>query len=220
MDPASSRAQKFNVARLMGAAMQQFVSRILTTFASFLALACVFPHTANSATVFQQLSPTPTTYTFGVGNDYTVITFSAPADVTTVVRGGIGDGCQAADFAGFTGGVALMARGDCLFAVKVQNAVAAGAVAALIYNTPALDAVNVTFGEDAGPQAILAFFLRNGLGLELEGLSGIAVVRMFADEAAVTPTPLPAALPLFAGGLGALGLLGWRRKRRAAALAA
>jgi hypothetical protein len=32
----------------------------------------------------------------------------------------------------------------------------------------------------------------------------------------VTATPLPAALPLFAGGLGALGLFGWRRKRRAA----
>ena len=31
--------------------------------------------------------------------------------------------------------------------------------------------------------------------------------------------PLPAALPLFATGLGALGLLGWRRKRRAAAAA-
>jgi hypothetical protein len=34
-------------------------------------------------------------------------------------------------------------------------------------------------------------------------------------------TPLPAALPLFTSGLGALGLLGWRRKRKnAAALAA
>jgi len=33
-------------------------------------------------------------------------------------------------------------------------------------------------------------------------------------------TPLPAALPLFATGLGALGLLGWRRKKKAAALAA
>ena len=31
------------------------------------------------------------------------------------------------------------------------------------------------------------------------------------------PTPLPAALPLFATGLGALGLFGWRRKRRAQA---
>jgi hypothetical protein len=27
-------------------------------------------------------------------------------------------------------------------------------------------------------------------------------------------TPIPGALPLFAGGLGAMGLLGWRRKRR------
>ncbi|HEY5504368.1 MAG TPA: VPLPA-CTERM sorting domain-containing protein [Sedimentisphaerales bacterium] len=34
-------------------------------------------------------------------------------------------------------------------------------------------------------------------------------------------TPLPAALPLFATGLGAMGLLGWRRKRKnAAAIAA
>jgi len=36
----------------------------------------------------------------------------------------------------------------------------------------------------------------------------------------VAATPLPAALPLFAGGLGAIGLLGWRRKRKNAALAA
>ena len=33
-------------------------------------------------------------------------------------------------------------------------------------------------------------------------------------------TPLPAALPLFASGLGALGLLGWRRKKKRPALAA
>jgi len=33
-------------------------------------------------------------------------------------------------------------------------------------------------------------------------------------EVSIHPTPLPAALPLFATGLGALGLLGWRRKRK------
>jgi hypothetical protein len=32
-------------------------------------------------------------------------------------------------------------------------------------------------------------------------------------------TPLPSALPLFASGLGALSLLGWRRKRKAQAAA-
>jgi hypothetical protein len=35
----------------------------------------------------------------------------------------------------------------------------------------------------------------------------------------VPSVPLPAALPLFATGLGALGLLGWRRKRKIAAAA-
>ena len=33
-------------------------------------------------------------------------------------------------------------------------------------------------------------------------------------------TPLPAALPLFAAGLGAMGLFGWRKKRKAQTLAA
>ena len=43
----------------------------------------------------------------------------------------------------------------------------------------------------------------------------------FAQVQNVSPTPLPAALPLLAGGLGALGLLGWRRKRKnTAAIAA
>jgi hypothetical protein len=36
----------------------------------------------------------------------------------------------------------------------------------------------------------------------------------------VSPVPLPAALPLFAAGLGVMGLLGWRRKRKAEAMAA
>ena len=42
----------------------------------------------------------------------------------------------------------------------------------------------------------------------------------FAPVTPVATTPLPAALPLFATGLGALGLFGWRRKRKAAAPAA
>lgn len=36
----------------------------------------------------------------------------------------------------------------------------------------------------------------------------------------VSATPLPAALPLFASGLGVIGLFGWRRKKKAAALVA
>jgi hypothetical protein len=39
------------------------------------------------------------------------------------------------------------------------------------------------------------------------------------DPPGVGATPLPAALPLFATGLGAMGLFGWRRKRKNAAAA-
>jgi hypothetical protein len=39
----------------------------------------------------------------------------------------------------------------------------------------------------------------------------------YADTTVVSQTPLPVALPLFATGLGGLGLLGWRRKRKAQA---
>jgi hypothetical protein len=34
------------------------------------------------------------------------------------------------------------------------------------------------------------------------------------DDVLGDPTPLPAALPLFATGVGALGLLGWRKRRK------
>jgi hypothetical protein len=43
-----------------------------------------------------------------------------------------------------------------------------------------------------------------------ENLSGVLSNGVVTDT-----TPLPATLPLFATGIGGLGLLGWRRKRRA-----
>jgi hypothetical protein len=57
-------------------------------------------------------------------------------------------------------------------------------------------------------------------------ITGESVVRtggagtVYGDlTGSITPTPLPAALPLFATGIGGLGLLGWRRKRKAQAVA-
>ena len=60
-----------------------------------------------------------------------------------------------------------------------------------------------------------AFFLLNAT--QVQGPGG--VVSWSGTETSTNPlgTPLPAALPLFASGLGALGLLGWRRKRKALA---
>jgi hypothetical protein len=51
-----------------------------------------------------------------------------------------------------------------------------------------------------------------GDGNPFTGAGNFTVSEFTAD---VQATPLPAALPLFATGLGALGLLGWRRKRKA-----
>jgi uncharacterized protein (TIGR03118 family) len=53
-----------------------------------------------------------------------------------------------------------------------------------------------------------ALYFTAGINGEADGLFG---------EIQVEGTPLPAALPLFASGLSALGVLGWRRKRKGAA---
>ena len=45
----------------------------------------------------------------------------------------------------------------------------------------------------------------------------LSAVGDFGPQGEIGQTPLPAALPLFASGLGAMGLLGWRRKRKAQA---
>ena len=50
--------------------------------------------------------------------------------------------------------------------------------------------------------------------------SGSGMIVDPAVLSAVSPTPLPAAWPLFATGLGGLALAGWRRKRKPAAAAA
>jgi hypothetical protein len=58
------------------------------------------------------------------------------------------------------------------------------------------------------------------VGPELAGFT-IDDVRFGIAGQVVVPSgvPLPGALPLFATGLGALGLLGWRRKRKTQAAA-
>jgi hypothetical protein len=62
-----------------------------------------------------------------------------------------------------------------------------------------------------------AFILANDVDQAFNG--GVQVSPFAAEhlELPTPPTPLPAALPLFATGLGALGLFGWRRKRKPAA---
>lgn len=83
---------------------------------------------------------------FTRGEDFSTMELSGSGEVTAPVEpvdfsqpaggGESTSGCEAADFEGFPeGSIALLRRGSCTFGVKVENAAAAGAAAALIANT-------------------------------------------------------------------------------------
>jgi len=85
--------------------------------------------------------------------------------------------------------------------------------------------VNTVTGDAAFMAAFMTgqIFNINVTTLALSGSNTLESVAAGARASApigsgsVSPIPLPGALLLFATGLGALGLLGWRRKRKAAA---
>jgi hypothetical protein len=71
-------------------------------------------------------------------------------------------------------------------------------------------------GSTASGGSSLKLTLDNDAGLCPVTTSSLAGT-FSGDSGEAAATPLPAALPLFATGLGALGLFGWRRKRKQAA---
>ena len=75
--------------------------------------------------------------------------------------------------------------------------------------------ISASVGSDIGliVQCITPF----GSGCNIQADQAATQLQVPGTWSSVTTpneTPLPAALPLFAGGLSALGLLGWRRKRK------
>jgi Zn-dependent M28 family amino/carboxypeptidase len=89
-----------------------------------------------------RVSPSPTSFIPGV--DFATMAYSGSGNVTAPLSavdlqipaaGTSSSGCEPADFAGFpAGAIALMQRGTCNLRVKVVNAQAAGALAAIIMN--------------------------------------------------------------------------------------
>ena len=110
--------------------------------------------------VLQEISPTAKTY---AQDEFFTMNYSGsgdtgtrtivPVDVNLGNPAASNSGCEAADFAGFpAGAIALMQRGTCTFAAKANNAEAAGASGAIVFNqgTPGrTDVVAGTLGETA-----------------------------------------------------------------------
>ena len=79
-----------------------------------------------------------------------------------------------------------------------------------------IDTVTLTFSAklDGSIQAQTFFFFPDAVGSIGTG----TITTTYSDSLLLASTvPLPSTSPLFATGLGALGLLGWRRKRKLAA---
>jgi Zn-dependent M28 family amino/carboxypeptidase len=145
----------------------------------------------------QQTAPGLVTYV--EDTDFGLLDQTDPGDVTAPVTPvdiqlGLGNtstsGCEAADFAGFpAGAIALLQRGSCTFELKIENAAAAGAVGALLFNQGNADDPSrlgipaVTFG-DGNESGIPALGLTYALGAELSATPGLAM-RLFANSSRV-----------------------------------
>jgi Zn-dependent M28 family amino/carboxypeptidase len=148
---------------------------------------------------FIQLGPStleqtaPGSVTYVEDTDYNLMSQTDPGDVTESVTAvdldlGLGNsstsGCDATDFAVFPAGdIALIQRGACTFQLKAENAAAAGAVGAIIFNQGNTDdrkgLINGTLSSNyAG--GIPVFFATYDRGVEWAGTSGL-VLHMVAD---------------------------------------
>jgi Zn-dependent M28 family amino/carboxypeptidase len=109
---------------------------------------------------FSRVSPDPRAFT---DDEFQIMSYSGSGDVTAALTPvdlvlppaptpTSTSGCEASDFpAGTSGTIALMQRGTCPFAVKAENAQAAGAIGAVIFNEGQpgrTDTIAGTLGED------------------------------------------------------------------------
>jgi aminopeptidase Y len=133
--------------------------------------------TVLSPSVLEEVAPTPGPL------PHIIMSYSGTADVTAAVSVPSGDfrGCNATDFAGFpAGNIALVSRGAppgfpvaCTFALKAQNALAAGASGLIVYNNIAGDLAG-TLGAGFLPE-FPAVGITQSLGQTLAATPGLIV---------------------------------------------
>jgi Zn-dependent M28 family amino/carboxypeptidase len=132
----------------------------------------------------EQLAPSSVTYV--EETDYTLMLQTDAGDVMATVTSvdlELGNpsfstsGCEASDFAGFPAGdIALIQRGACTFQLKAENAAAAGAVGAIIFNQGNSEnrkgLISGTLGSGYSG-GIPVFFTTFDHGVEWDGTSGL-----------------------------------------------
>jgi Zn-dependent M28 family amino/carboxypeptidase len=153
----------------------------------------------NSDAELNQLNPAPTVYpNIGLFPDeaadgFATMTYSGSGDVTATAEGvdlllpaapdanTSTSGCEASDFDGFAAGkIALIQRGSCSFALKAQNAEAAGAVGVIIFNEGQPGRTDAFFGTLGEPgSTIPVVSAAYSVGEELAG--GAATMRIFVE---------------------------------------
>ena len=141
------------------------------------------------------LTPSPFPYTYDDGEDISTMDYSGNGTVSGVVQeadvtvplpvgqpdGTSTSGCEDADFAGFTGDIALVQRGTCFFFEKIENAVEAGAEAVIIFNEGNSDErTGVDFGQASFPQDVPV--------LEMSSAAGAQLVELIRTERAAGRT--------------------------------
>lgn len=158
------------------------------------------------------------TYNISVNPSGTVIPFWEATDSRFLITlNGLDAPLSLVPAPGLIEGGALNACGLTCFGGAIQtdafgnivrwNLVADGAagdpyLTFIIYNTAGLGSIDGLGSTQNGVEM-----------LELNALNGIT--GAWTESVLPSSIPLPATLPLFASGLGALGLLRWRRKRKA-----
>jgi Zn-dependent M28 family amino/carboxypeptidase len=134
---------------------------------------------------FAQNAPTPTTYVDQV--DYDVLDCSGdgtatgavvPVDLQLTTPNTSTSGCEASDFVGVAGNIALVQRGTCPFGQKAANAEAAGATGVIIMNqgnTTGPDRQDLFLGTLGNPVGIPAVSISYPQGVAFAGIPGLNV---------------------------------------------
>jgi aminopeptidase Y len=155
-----------------------------------------------SVAAMERVSPSPRVFTptplsgTPIG-EFDPMTYSGSGDITGTLYNidlvlppaptpGSTSGCEASDFAGFpAGGIALMQRGSCDFLVKAQNAQAAGAAGAIIFNEGQPGRTATLQGTLGQPFTLPVIGASFAVGEELAALPG-SVVHLRTDTISET----------------------------------